>query len=64
MKIKHFSKKLSLNKQTVAHLGQDAMKDARGGTFPTTGKTTETEPTWCTICQPTEGNTCPSNCDC
>lgn len=42
MKIKKFSKRLTLNKKTVAHLGNNDMKVAHGGVqqdgIPTYGK--------------------------
>ncbi len=31
MKVKKFDKTLTLNKRTVAHLGNDAMKGSKGG---------------------------------
>jgi hypothetical protein len=64
MKTKTFGRKLTLNKSTVANLAHGVMEDIKGGTFPTTDKTYDTEETWCTLCQPTVGNTCPSNCNC
>lgn len=32
MKVKKFNKKLTLNKRTVAHLGDDVMEHVKGGT--------------------------------
>lgn len=59
MKTKKFDKKLSLNKTTVAHLGNVEMKDVKGGDLTDTCKTGCPTITCPVGCPPQPTDICP-----
>ncbi len=59
MKPKKLSKKLSLNRKTIANLTGNVMTNVKGGGTITTVSLCETK---CTCIDTICGNTCPTNC--
>ncbi len=57
--MKKFSKKLTLNKKTVANLEAESMDAAKGG-YPPSGIDGASCPTWCTVCASKYFYNCPS----